>query len=1320
MPVDSDAVSAASRGRSRLWVRSRVLIGCFFALILCTAISHKQILQLLVLMYAKNVAAKSGFVLKTEISGNVFSGLNFTNTRVSQKIAQHEILTEGEIQRASVQYDLRKLISGDIRRAIKSIQINDACLRFHVLPARTKLQGGAEGVALINALKSTLEIPGLFADNVELKGITVEVDQGGAVSSISQLDLSAIEGQGGQLSIGRLVLGDGEEFGPIHSPLTYQSRRLTIGPLQIDSNLQLKALSFGGTNAEGKKSIHLAIQADGGMISAALSERDAIWQLELTGKHFPVGTLLKRIGFAHGYPTDLQSLHMHMEGYPAESRSWNGSLSLQMTAQTANDRKIVSEIEASLEAGDLRILSARASTGESVLKLDGSIRVGTLPFSAERVSGDLFFDASIDDLSKWQSFLGISLRGRAQTSLAAKFHGGLLELKQRMVGSEIAASFKSHSIHSNALSTEGTLHFELKELLSQGPREGAAAYEKRPGASANILTLTHSETTFSGEKFQIRADAASCDFFLKHDAVRGENLAITRGENKLTGSIAVSFQETENFQLNRAAADLEIDCPLILGDSLVFSQHTVTGTVEGRLSAAYSGKTIEGDVSLEGAKLRWGRFEIPALRMRGNVGKGTFNLQELYALLGADERVQCSGQIEMVEPFAYHLDADMRLSKLDSVESLLEQSGITGPLSGGVEASWKGYGKLADFSGSGEWKLHGKNLKWKNLKLEQFAFAGTYSPGQLRAHTLQIAGPNARLGAEVAWSENTLHLSRITLQQKGTQVLAGEIRLPLTRDSAGTHWVKDGSISGILSGSKIDLATVVPTLDGKPTLSGSFGLSLHLSGTAENPVAEFIASGTALRSAVYPRLSDCELQLNCRYARGTIQSEAGLSGPLGAPLRLQAQAAIDLDELLGGRIDWTALPVELSAKISDAKLQALPKVFPQLRDIKGTGTLDAKMRGSFSAPVWEGAITTDCEFVHFQTDRIPAITDLHANVQLDGRHLHIRRARADIGGGGLQTEGTVIFENPKNPTIRIDVKAQQVLIQRTEQISLRLNGNLHAEGPWDSALVTGKLSIVKSMVRRDIELLPITAMRSDGSGYKRPPGKPWFTFPFKPLSDWKLNIQLRTEPGDPVQIRGNRLRGTANVDLHLLGTGAAPTLDGSYISDDLVALLPFARVEVSRGRVWYSADAPFLPQTEFTAESEIRNHRIRMYLHGPPENPQISVSSDPPLAERDALTLLTAGVLPGDFASESSQATSSRAASLLAQEFSDKVLLKDRANERFSALRRFSLDVGALNSRTGNQETRLTYRLQDNVFMIGEIGANGDFATRLRYIFRFY
>jgi hypothetical protein len=139
-----------------------------------------------------------------------------------------------------------------------------------------------------------------------------------------------------------------------------------------------------------------------------------------------------------------------------------------------------------------------------------------------------------------------------------------------------------------------------------------------------------------------------------------------------------------------------------------------------------------------------------------------------------------------------------------------------------------------------------------------------------------------------------------------------------------------------------------------------------------------------------------------------------------------------------------------------------------------------------------------------------------------------------------------------------------------------------------------------------------------------------------------------------------------------------------------------------------------------SAETEVRGHRIRLYLFGPPESPAITVSSDPPLPERDALTLLTTGILPGAFGTESPQSMATRAASLLVQEFSDKFLENPTSSrERFSALRRFNLEMGAINNRTGTQETRLTYRIQDNLFVIGEVGANGDFASRVRYVLRF-
>jgi hypothetical protein len=167
-----------------------------------------------------------------------------------------------------------------------------------------------------------------------------------------------------------------------------------------------------------------------------------------------------------------------------------------------------------------------------------------------------------------------------------------------------------------------------------------------------------------------------------------------------------------------------------------------------------------------------------------------------------------------------------------------------------------------------------------------------------------------------------------------------------------------------------------------------------------------------------------------------------------------------------------------------------------------------------------------------------------------------------------------------------------------------------------------------------------------------------------------------------------------------------------------VAYLPFARIQIFRGHFWYSPNKPFIPILDFSAETEVRNHRIRMFLTGSQETPRINLNSDPPLNETDLLTLLTTGILPGD-TSENGQALAGRAAAVLFQELSGKVFESKDGKDRLSALRRFSLDVGALNSRTGHQETKLTYRMNDNFFMIGELGANGDFGGQIKYLIRF-
>jgi autotransporter translocation and assembly factor TamB len=345
--------------------------------------------------------------------------------------------------------------------------------------------------------------------------------------------------------------------------------------------------------------------------------------------------------------------------------------------------------------------------------------------------------------------------------------------------------------------------------------------------------------------------------------------------------------------------------------------------------------------------------------------------------------------------------------------------------------------------------------------------------------------------------------------------------------------------------------------------------------------------------------------------------------------------------------------------------------------------------------------------------------DVKVGIEFNPGELRVKELKADLGGGNLQITGNAKFEEAGNPTLNFTAKAKEVLVVRNRELSLRLNGDLHLHGPWKRAVIDGQAAAVKSRWQKDVEVLPLTVVRSGfPKEQSQMTGKPWFTFQKKPFSDWVFNVALSSTPGDPILVRGNRLRGTADAEIRLEGTGAAPTLHGAYRTSSLIATLPFSRLEISHGRVWYTRDLPFQPQLDFSAETEVRNNRVRLYLWGPASAPSISAKSEPPLSEVDLLTLLTTGSLPGD-ASENSQALAGRAAALLFQEFSDKVLTPNGKQERFSALRRFSLDVGALNSRTGHQESRLSYRLLNDLFLIGEVGADGDFAGRVRYVMRF-
>jgi hypothetical protein len=220
------------------------------------------------------------------------------------------------------------------------------------------------------------------------------------------------------------------------------------------------------------------------------------------------------------------------------------------------------------------------------------------------------------------------------------------------------------------------------------------------------------------------------------------------------------------------------------------------------------------------------------------------------------------------------------------------------------------------------------------------------------------------------------------------------------------------------------------------------------------------------------------------------------------------------------------------------------------------------------------------------------------------------------------------------------------------------------------------------------------------------------------MSNWTFDLAIKTRPNDPFQVRGNLANGSVSLDLKFGGTGAQPWLDGTVHIDNFVASLPFSKLNITRGFVTFSKDAPFEPKLDLLAESALRDYHITAYIYGSAKNPQLSLTSEPPLTQEDILSLLATGATSSELTG-SSDVLASRAAVLLFQQLYRKVFKQKDPTEGLPLADRLSVDVGAVDSKTGREEVSASFKLGSQFYLVGDVDVTGSFAGRVKYLIRF-
>jgi autotransporter translocation and assembly factor TamB len=443
------------------------------------------------------------------------------------------------------------------------------------------------------------------------------------------------------------------------------------------------------------------------------------------------------------------------------------------------------------------------------------------------------------------------------------------------------------------------------------------------------------------------------------------------------------------------------------------------------------------------------------------------------------------------------------------------------------------------------------------------------------------------------------------------------------------------------------------------------------------------------------------------------------------PLTIRARAPLDLEKVIEeGKLDPN-LPIEATAQLPASSLAVVPRLAPQVRRIDGTAALDLRVGGTVSRPSIGGSANIQITGARMVDENIPGIGAFRARLNFAENVLRFDTFEGQVGGGTFKLGGTLGLADPKDPVFALRLESREVLVKRDDSITVRADTDVRLDGPLKAAAVTGTIFIVRSRFFREIDILPIglpgrarPAPKSASSGPRA------VSFPQPPLRDWTFDVAIRTRETDPFLVRGNLANGSAAVNLKLGGTGLAPYLEGTVNVREFVASLPFSRLTISSGFVAFTRDAPFQPTLELQAESQIRDYLVRAFIYGRADDPQVELSSEPPLPHGDIVSLLATGTTTSDL-SGNATALASRAAMLAIRQLYQKIFRRGAASPNAaepsagSIQDRFDLELGAVDNRTGTQEVVARFKVNDQIYLIGDIGVDGSFTGRVKYLIRF-
>jgi len=668
-----------------------------------------------------------------------------------------------------------------------------------------------------------------------------------------------------------------------------------------------------------------------------------------------------------------------------------------------------------------------------------------------------------------------------------------------------------------------------------------------------------------------------------------------------------------------------------------------------------------------------------------------------------------------IESQKYNGTLDLENFTNKRIDRWLAIAGVKLEGQAGVSATWAGAGDLVAGTHRGEMVIGA--AEWLQPEQPPVNAKGAVSyewPGKVDLSALQVKTQEQTIQMDAGLAGGLLELKHFKWTDGVTDMAEGSASMPVPEDFS--KW-KD-----TLANDKRPLAVsieskVLPLSSLKPWLpqaaqfdeKSTGQVRVKIAGSYGAPEVDLALELLNLRTPENPKIPPADLKLTIKGNEGRMVVDGTVMTPDYEPVVIKAAmpfkpaAWAENPELIKEE------PVEARVDLPRLDLSRFVSLVPALKQLTGMVTGNVVVAGQVGKPEIKGSVNLANGSVILADGDFPPITGVAADVDLNLQQVSVKTLRATIAGGSVQAGGSLALQDGKPGNLDFRLQASHLPLVRNDMMIVRASADVRLQGPFEKAALSGNVGIVDSLFYRDIELLPIgttsrgidaAALPKIDAAQKSPAaGVP------APFGDWTLNLVVRTD--DPFLIRGNLGTGEVTADIRIGGTVANPAPNGAVRIRDGVAVLPFSTLKIPNGFVRFTPETGLDPVLEIRGFAEPRPYRVDVYVHGRASDPQLVLTSNPPLPEHEIMTLLATGTTSAGL--ENTQAASSRALQLLFEELRrGRLPFARQLRPVLKILDRVDFNLAESDPYDGDSFTTATIALTDRWYISAGMGAEGD------------